>query len=579
MKLRLYILIGVFAFGLLGLTARLFFWQVVKSQELTTQARTQHQSGRRITADRGNILAADGSLLAASSQSWLLFIQKSETDLSTKAIANKLAPILVEEIETKPDDTRDAKQKLLDETNRIQQMLDRADLVWVPIKHKLSADVKRNIEALKIKGAGFDPEESRFYPEGSSSAHVLGFVGKDQDGIDKGYFGLEGFYDLSLTGKPGFVQQESDAKGTPILFGGSKEISALSGVDLKTHIDKRMQFIVEEKLKEGIDRYGAKSGVAIIMDPKTGAIMSMAAFPSYDPAKYFEFGNEYFKNPVISDAFEPGSIFKPLIMASGLDSGSIEVDTICDICGGPLKIDKYYIETWNNKYNANSSMTDIIVHSDNVGMSFIGQKMGQEKLYDYLRKFGFGQITGIDLQGEASPALRPKDKWNIVDLATATFGQGIAVTPIQMIQAFSAIANKGKMVAPQIVDKIITDKGEQAIKQPAARQIVSEKSAAETTAMMVEAVEAGEAKWTKLQGFKVAGKTGTAQIPIGGHYDAEKTIASFVGFAPAKDPKFIMLITLQEPQTSTWASETAAPLWFNIAKELFPYMGIQPENQ
>ena len=578
MKLRLYVLIAVFSIGLLGLTARLFFWQVVKSEELTSAAKTQHQSGRRIVADRGNILSADGSLLAASSQSWLLFVQKSETDLSTKTIANKLAPILVEEIDYKPDDSRDNKQKLLDETNRIQEMLDRADLVWVPVRHKLSSDVKRNIQALKIKGVGFDPEESRFYPEGSSSAHVLGFVGKDQDGVDKGYFGLEGFYDLSLTGKPGFIQQESDAQGTPILFGGSKEISALSGVDLKTHIDKRMQFIVEEKLKEGIERYGAKNGVAIIMNPKTGAVMAMAAFPSYDPAKYFEFGNEYFKNPVISDAFEPGSIFKPLVMASGLDSNSIEVDTKCDICDGPLKIDKYYIETWNNKYNPNASMTDIIVHSDNVGMTFIGQKIGQEKLYDYLKKFGFGQVTGIDLQGEASPQLRAKDKWNIVDLATATFGQGIAVTPIQIIQGFTAIANKGKMVSPQIVDKIITDKGEQDIKQQPAKQVISEKAATETTAMMIEAVEDGEAKWTKLTNFNIAGKTGTAQIPISGHYDAEKTIASFIGFAPANDPKFLMLVTLKEPQTSTWASETAAPLWFNVAKELFPYLGIQPEN-
>ncbi len=574
MKSRLYVLIGVFCLGLIGLSLRLFFWQVIKSKELTQEARYQHQNGRKIQAKRGNILASDGSFLAASQSSWLLFVQKSEISLSHKDLANKLGPLVVEEIK----EGENAKQKLMDEVLRIQEVLDRKDLVWVPIKHKITIDVKRNIEALKLKGVGFDPEELRFYPEASASAHVLGFVGKDDEGVDKGYFGLEGYYDLSLAGKPGFIKEESDTRGVPILIGQSKEITALGGVDLKTTIDKRIQFIVEDKLKQGIEKYGAKNGVAILMEPKTGKVRAMAAYPSYDPATYSQFEQEFFKNPAISDSFEPGSIFKPLVMAAALDSKAIEVDTVCDICGGPVKVDKYTIETWNKKYKPDSSMTEIIVHSDNVGMTFIGQKLGTEKLYDYLKKYGLGSLTGIDLQGEATPALREKNKWNIVDLATATFGQGIAVTPIQIIKAFSAIANNGKMVTPQIVEKIVKDGKEQNIKTDIQKEVISESVAAQTTAMMVEAVEKGEAKWTYVPGFKVAGKTGTAQIPIGGHYDAEKTIASFIGFAPANDPKFIMLITLREPQSSPWASETATPLWFSIAKDLFPYLGIQPEN-
>ncbi|MBX4205784.1 penicillin-binding protein 2, partial [Candidatus Microgenomates bacterium] len=407
---------------------------------------------------------------------------------------------------------------------------------------------------------------------------VLGFVGKDDEGIDKGYFGLEGFYDLSLAGKPGYIQREADGKGAPILIGGSKEIAAVAGVDIKTNIDKRIQFVVEDKLKLGIEKYGAKNGVAIIMDPKTGKVLSLAAYPAYDPGKYNQFEQSYFKNPAISDSFEPGSIFKPLIMAAGLDAGKIDVDTKCDICSGPFPVDKYFIKTWNNVYNPNASMTDIIVHSDNVGMTFIGQKLGMDKLYDYVTSYGFGQLTGIDLQGEATPQLRPRNKWNIVDQATTTFGQGIAVTPIQMVKAFSAIANKGKIAQPQIVDKILNGANEQDVRPQISKQVISEKAAAETTAMMVEAVEKGEAQWTKIPGFKVAGKTGTAQIPVEGHYDSEKTIASFIGFAPASDPKFVMLVMLREPKSSPWAAETAAPLWFGIAKELFPYMGIQPEN-
>jgi cell division protein FtsI/penicillin-binding protein 2 len=223
-------------------------------------------------------------------------------------------------------------------------------------------------------------------------------------------------------------------------------------------------------------------------------------------------------------------------------------------------------------------MIDVIVHSDNVGMSFVAQKLGAESLFDYLNSFGIGKATEIDLQGEASPKLREKGTWNIVDLATAGFGQGVAVTPIQMISAASAIANDGVLVKPQVVDKLKGPGWEEDIKPETLRRVISKESADEITAMMLEAAKNGEAKWTHLRGFKVAGKTGTAQIPISGHYDSEKTIASFVGFVPADEPKFVMLVTLKEPSSSPWASETAAPLWYSIAKDLFPYFGIQPED-
>jgi len=208
----------------------------------------------------------------------------------------------------------------------------------------------------------------------------------------------------------------------------------------------------------------------------------------------------------------------------------------------------------------------------------VGQKMGADLLYDYLTRFGVGKSTGIDLQGEAVSKLREKGTWNIVDLSTASFGQGVAVTPIQIITAVSSIANGGLKVTPQIVGKLQGDGWEEDVKPVIGERIISKKAADDMTAMMVEAAEHGEAKWTYLKGFNVAGKTGTAQIPIAGHYDKEKTIASFVGFAPADDPKFVMLVTLREPESSPWASETAAPLWYNIAKDLFMHFRIQPER-
>jgi stage V sporulation protein D (sporulation-specific penicillin-binding protein) len=265
-------------------------------------------------------------------------------------------------------------------------------------------------------------------------------------------------------------------------------------------------------------------------------------------------------------------------MASGLDAGVVKPDTVCEICAGPLKVDKYTIETWNREYNANATMTDVIVHSDNVGMSFVGQKMGADMLYDYLKKFGFGELTGIDLQGEGSPLLREKGTWNIVDLATATFGQGIAVTPIQMIRAVGIIANGGYKFQPYVVKKLEGDNWNEEIKPKIGDKILSDQAVSDIKGMMIEAVKSGESKWTYLKGFSVAGKTGTAQIAISGHYDAEKTNASFVAFAPADKPKFVMLVIINEPQSSQWASETAAPLWYSIAKDLFPYFNIQPEG-
>ncbi|MCH7641453.1 penicillin-binding protein 2 [Patescibacteria group bacterium] len=339
-----------------------------------------------------------------------------------------------------------------------------------------------------------------------------------------------------------------------------------------------MQLVVENELLNGIERYGAIGGTVIVLDPETAGVLAMATYPNYDPSDYTGYSDQLFKNPAVSSSFEPGSIFKILVMASALDSGAVEPDTKCEVCGGPLKVDKYYIETWNSVYYPDSTMLDVIVNSDNVGMAWIAQQTGSDKLYEYLRKFGVGSLTGIDLQGEASPKLREKGEWSLVDLSTAGFGQGVATTPMQMITAVNVIANSGVIKSPRVVERVLGDGWEAEVDRADEKRVVSKKTAEQVKAMMVEAAKNGEAKWTHLRGFKVAGKTGTAQIPIEGHYDEERTIASFVGFAPADDPKFIMLVTLYEPTSSPWASETAAPLWYSIAKDLFLYFGIQPES-
>jgi cell division protein FtsI (penicillin-binding protein 3) len=455
--------------GFVLVLIRLFYWQIIKSSELTSKERFQYETGYVLPAQRGSILSSDKTYLASDEEGWLIYASINAIKENPKDISQKLSPLLV-------DETND-KQLILDEESRIYSLLTKKDAVWVPLKHKVPDDIKKNIQALDISGIGWEPEETRFYPEASSAAQLLGFVGKNEAGEDKGYFGLEGFYDLVLKGKPGFMQREEDVKGAPIMVEGNKEIGAIGGVDLVTYVDKTIQLTAERELSKGIEKYGAVSGTVIVMDPKSGGILAMSSLPSFEPAKYWDYGNEFFLNPSISLSFEPGSVFKVVIMASALDAGVVEPDTKCDVCNGPFKVDKYFIQTWNNKYHPNASMVDIIVNSDNVGMSFVAEKMGKEKLISYLQKFGIGEITGIDLQGESTPPLRSEKDWSEVDLVTAGFGQGIAITPIQLARAVAAIANDGIMLKPKVVNAVIVGSKENNIEIEKGKRIISSESA------------------------------------------------------------------------------------------------------
>ncbi len=568
-KIRLLSIFFLILFA--AVIVRLFYWQIIKGSVLSQDAQAQYSSSKVTSAPRGNILASDGTYWVVRTQGWLPWANPKMLTDSVQAVANRLAPFFVKD----PTD----KVELMDEVDKLQGILSKSNLSWVSLGGKMDDPTKRNIDALGIRGIGFDPEEDSYYPEASSAAHILGFVGKDSSGHDVGYFGLEGYYDLPLSGKPGFMGGEKNALGAPILSGGTMEVSAVPGVDLLTNVDKRIQILAETELANGIQKYQAKGGSVTIMDPYTGKIMAMASLPSFDPSNYSQYSNEVFKNTVISDSFEPGSIFKPIVMASAIDAGLVTPDTECDICSGPINVDGFQIRTWDNKYRSNSTMTEVIINSDNVGMSFVGQKLGADKLYNYLNSFGIGKTTGIDLQGEAAPPLRKKGSWSNVDLDTASFGQGVAVTGIEMVRAISVIANGGYLVTPRVVDSIRGDGWQQPVNTDPPVRIISEKAAQEAAQMMVQAANLGEAKWCKISGFdNVAGKTGTAQIPVAGHYDPVNTNHSFIGFAPADHPKFVMLVTLDSPQASPWASETAAPLWFSIARDLFPYLGVQPSS-
>lgn len=548
------------AFLFILVIARLFYWQVVKADELSALGQSQYGTIITLSPKRGEIKAADGFPLASNKISYLVFANPKE--IKNKGdVAQVLASILNVDIAS------------------VSSSLS-LDKFWVPIKSGVDPKTKQALENLNLPGVGFDTNYQRFYPEASMAASLLGFVGKDDNGNDKGYFGLEGYYDRLLAGKQGQAVEVHDAFGRPILAKMNANLGEVDGESLILSIDRPIQYKVETELKNGIEKYGAASGMAAVMDPKTGQILAMASFPNFDPRSYADYSDDLYVNPFISDLYEPGSTFKPLVMSAALDRKLVKVTTKCNICSGPISIGGYDIHTWNDKYFPNTDMVDVIQHSDNTGMVFVAEKLGVDGMISALNSFGIGDNTGIDLQGEVSAYLKPKSQWYGVDLATTGFGQGISITPIELLDSVAAIANDGKRMEPHVVEAVENPNGS-VVKIPpkVLDSPISPETAKVMTEIMVNAVNKGEASFARLKGYRIAGKTGTASIPIEGHYDSTQTIASFVGFAPADDPKFVMLVILNRPTSSIYGAETAAPIFFDISKSLLAYYGIPPQGE
>lgn len=579
MHSRIQMLFLGFTFGLALVILRLSYWQIIKTDELSGAARDQYSSKDIIEGSRGSILTADGFPLVVNQAVYTLGAYLPGIVDTPISIVDRIMPNLSMTIDDPSIATDAAKLSVaLEELKSITKstMLDHLNQDgYTTLARSLSVKEKEAIESLEIKGLTYDQSYIRQYPEASMSAQLSGFVGRDDVGNPTGYFGLEGFYDRELSGRSRIEKQEKDAGGNPLLVGDWSLMPGRDGRTLKLYLERGTQYVVEEELKKGLERYGASSGEVIVMDPRTGGIMAMASLPSYDPAKFHLYDTSLYKNPSVANAYEPGSTFKVLVMAAAFNEGVIDENDKCDICSSPYPIGKYTIKTWNQEYRDGATPQDIIVHSDNVGMVWTQQKLGGEKLLEYIKKFGFGEKTGIDLQEEITPALRAK--WGDIDYATSSFGQGIAVTSIQMLAAVGALANGGVLMEPHLVQSVIGDK-EIVIPPKSRGEVISKEAAERITRLMIQAVEQGEAKWAAPKGYIVAGKTGTAQIAVEGHYDKEKTTASFVGFAPALDPKFVMIVKLSEPQSSQWAAETAAPLWFDIAKKLLIRYNIPPTN-
>lgn len=595
---RLGILAALVLMPFLLLFLRLFSIQILNHKKYTVLAESQHGLSYELPAARGKVYAQDGFPLVSNQLVYLLYAEPPKIDNKAEAAArllsffdtSQICPVINFVDPNAKSTPAKLKEACLFEAVRRLSF----DREWVPLIRGISVEIKDQIAALNIVGLGFEDEPKRFYPEGQLAAHVLGFAGVDEDGQSKGYYGLEGFYDGDLHGIPGKILEERSALGEPILVGRYIKRSSKDGRDLVLTLDRAVQYTVEEKIRAGVKRFGAESGTVIVMEPATGRILAMANWPSYDPADpqalseieaTSSAGPVVVPNPedqinprnlAIADAYEPGSVLKALTMAAGLDTGSITPQTTFQ--SAPLPVGDHVIRTWDNKYYGEESMIEVLERSDNTGAAWVAlERLGKRTLRDYFLKFGLGEKTGVDLEGEAEGIVKPLVDWGPVDLANASFGQGISLTPLQVVTAYASFANGGVFVRPYLVSEIRDGEKTVAFETEQRHRVISEKTAEVMMGMLELAAEHGEAKFFITGDYKVAGKTGTAQIPVGGKYDPSKTNTTFVGFLSGSK-KFVMLVKLEKPSASIYAAETAVPLWMEIAKSLIAYYRLPPDR-
>lgn len=546
------ILLLLFLTCFVAIIVRLFYVQVMQGDVYAQDLiRTQ-----QLLPERGKIYDRHGEPIAINKPVFDVIAEPENITVSKDEVVKKLDEVL-----EMGESTLEAR---LDMTR-----------IWVPIAKGLTIEEKTSIHDKNIDGITFEEYTTRYYPEASLSAHLLGFVGKTESGDDIGYFGIEGFFEKELRGLPGFIKSERDVFNKPIFVGTQKRIQPEDGRDLTLTIDKNVQNIVKDELVSAIERYSADEICATIADPLTMEILAMACVPDFDPKRYFEFSDEYFRNTVVSTVYEPGSTFKPLIMAAAIEEEKIKPDDTMDEKGA-IKLGEFTIQNWDDTYAGKITMTEILEKSSNIGMVYVGEQLGNDLLYEYIERYGFFERTGIGLQGEVPGNIKPRNAWFETDYATATFGQGIAITQLQLISSFSSLINGGNLMRPYIV-KEIGDSNKPRIQEPhLIRKVLSEETSAIMKQMLQSSVEQAELSFELPEGYSIGGKTGTAQVAVGGTYDDSQSIASFIGFAPVDKPQFVTLVVVKNPKTSIWGSETAAPVFFNIARELFVYYNIVP---
>ncbi len=569
-----------------------FRWQVLQSEKFTTMAKQQYTDKGKQTTQRGRIYADDGTVLAVDQPIWNVYASLSTDERERELFFSKkdlfvstVSSILAVENES-------ISEKITD------------DFLYVNLAKGVDTETKTALASANIFGdedinrSGFglyfERALKRVYPNGELASHVLGFIGKDAQGNDLGQYGIEGFYFGDITGKEGYTYEEKDSYGNTILTAEYEPVLARSGKDFTLTIKPSLQNKVEKILKENVEKTGSKSGSVIIMEPKTGKILAMGNYPSYNPNEYWRISDPWvFKNLSVADVYEYGSVQKPITVAIALESESVKKDFTCNDKTGYLDLyeaTKYQdlkgrkIWTWDRRPDGLQTLADMLKNSSNPCIARTALEVDSAYFYNKLKEFGIGNFIGIGLQEESNSYLKSFNEWTRLDIITASFGQGISATPLQIISAISTIANHGKRMRPYIISSISDEKEVIQFQPQVLSEPISQDTADSVAEMMTHVIEDGginQRYITQLQEYYIAGKTGTAQVAKQdgtGGYEKDKTITTFIGFAPADDAKMIMLTRLEEPKNDQYAAGTVVPLWTEIFLNIVHDLEISKRN-
>ncbi len=556
-KMRSGIVCLCLLFGFVLIGCRLFYLQVLQSDAGAHQVKQQHQKMVMVQPDRGVIFDRHGHPLAMNVDVPSVFVNPDSLENPQKA-ARDLAPVL--------------KMSVSQLREIFQRTQSRAR-----VKRHIPEDMAKQLEAMKIPGVVVTRAPHRFYPKGALGSHILGFAGDDNQGLE----GIEFHYESYLRGEENLVQYQRDALGGIILsLDRQDSMSLQAGYHVTLSIDEVIQFIAEDELAKAVQQSRAKSGTILIMDPMTGAILAWALYPTFDPNHFRKLSAKDWRNRAVTDPYEPGSTLKVIVAAAALEEGVMEPETL--IYGGDGQMPVAGTIVHDHAKSSWMTLTEVVAQSSNVGVIKVAVELRRSRMFKYLKAFGFGEKTGIDLSGESSGILHHPDTWSGRSLSSLAIGQEIAVTPIQMVTAMSVVANGGWLMTPHVVSLVVDARGQSILtndRQPKRRPI-SFQTARRMGHILEAAVETGTGKGAKLVGYRVAGKTGTSQKidPETGAYSSSNVIASFVGFVPAEQPCLTMLVVIDDPKEEKlrWGGKIAAPVFGKVAKRVLPHMGILP---
>ncbi len=531
--------------------AQTFRIQILKSEELGSKADNLHNNYYLIGGKRGSILDRKGDTLAFSIQKYIVAVQPDKIK-DAEVAARELSPLLEMSF------------------SELREKLDRnysSKLFY--LKNGVEKELADRIEALEMEGITLISESRRVYPYRELASNVIGFT----DVNDKGLEGLEFQYNKCLAEMSGRIIYKGDIRGRPIPFAEREFFPPHNGDNLILTIDRVIQYYTESEIKKAYEEHDAECAIAIVMDPRSGEILAMADIPTYDPNNYSDYDPTVLRNRAVTDVFEPGSSFKFVTAAGALEEGVVTPDDRF-LCEGRIEVAGRYIHCV--KPHGAETFTDVIKNSCNVGIIVVGSRLGKEDLYSYIREFGFGRSTKVGLPGESVGLVEPPEKWYGVKVGNIPIGQGISVTPLQLITALSAIANNGLLMEPMIVKAITDAEGniKEEHKPEIISRVVSRKTARQLKEMLRIAVAEGTGKLAAVPGYQVAGKTGTAQKldPEKGDYSFEHFTAIMIGFVPVDEPQLAILVLIDEPKDDYYGAHIAAPVFSRIAQNVLRYI-------